>query len=290
MIIRESTEADRPALAELFLSSRAAAFTWADSSSLAFDDFAEQTEGEAIHLAESSEGELLGFISVWEEENFIHHLFVSPAHQGKGVGRALLKNLAARRAGPFTLKCIAANSAALAFYRKTGWREIGSGSVAEGRYLLMEGQPARHFPIARRPGAPDDLDFLWKLHVLTMQEYAGLTWGWDSVWQEERFREQFDPHRLEILEIDGNPIGMISVAEETDHLFLRLIEIHPDWQNRGIGRQLVLQVLQIAREKGTPARLQVLKVNPARHLYERCGFRVTGESETHFQMEHPPEK
>jgi ribosomal protein S18 acetylase RimI-like enzyme len=286
MTIRPAEPSDHPALAELFLVARNDAFTWADPASHTRDDFADQTEGEAIHLAESSEGELLGFISIWEEENFVHHLFVSPAQQGKGVGRALLADLASRRAGPFTLKCVAANSAALAFYRKTGWREIGSGTVSEGRYLLMEWLPARHFLIERRPGTPDDLDFLWKLHVLTMQEYAGRTWGWDSMWQEERFREQFDPQRLEILEIGGKPIGMISVVEEADHVFLRVIEIHPDWQNRGIGRQLVLQVLQLAREKGAPARLQVLKVNPARHLYERCGFRVTGKTETHFLMEH----
>jgi ribosomal protein S18 acetylase RimI-like enzyme len=32
--------------------------------------------------------------------------------------------------------------------------------------------------------------------------------------------------------------------------------------------------------------LQVLKVNPARRLYERLGFRVTGETPTHFLMLH----
>ena len=41
-------------------------------------------------------------------------------------------------------------------------------------------------------------------------------------------------------------------------------------------------------EDGAPigCLLRVLRVNPARRLYERLGFEVTGESPTHFEMEH----
>lgn len=251
------------------------------------EDFAGQTEGEVIHLAEDHTGEILGFISVWEAENFVHHLFVSPGHQRKGVGKALLEDLLSRRSGPFTLKCVAANGAALAFYREQGWRAIGSGTTAEGRYLLLEWWPVGKWAIARRQGDTGDLDFLWQLHVLTMRDYAAQTWGWDQVWQEKRFRETLDPSRFEILELGDRAIGSLSVIEEEDHVFLRVIQIHPDWQNRGLGTRLISQVLARAREKNQPTRLQVLKVNPARALYERCGFAVTGETETHFLMEHP---
>jgi hypothetical protein len=34
-----------------------------------------------------------------------------------------------------------------------------------------------------------------------------------------------------------------------------------------------------------PTVLQVLKVNPARQLYERLGFRRVGETATHFKMQ-----
>ena len=38
-----------------------------------------------------------------------------------------------------------------------------------------------------------------------------------------------------------------------------------------------------------PVELQVLKVNPARRLYGRLGFQVTGETETHYLMQRPTE-
>jgi ribosomal protein S18 acetylase RimI-like enzyme len=43
-------------------------------------------------------------------------------------------------------------------------------------------------------------------------------------------------------------------------------------------------VLDEARRSGKPVALQVLKVNPARRLYERLGFSVTGENETLYFM------
>ncbi len=36
-----------------------------------------------------------------------------------------------------------------------------------------------------------------------------------------------------------------------------------------------------------PVRLQVIKGNPARNLYERLGFTVTGETDTHLLMLRP---
>lgn len=287
MRIRTARKEDHPVLAEIFLRARMDAFGWAVPASHAWEDFAEQTEGEMIHLAEDEAGEILGFISVWEADNFVHHLFVAPEHQRKGVGKALLDDLSSRRSGPFTLKCVEENTAALAFYQMQGWREIGDGTTPDGRYLLLEWRPAEGSAIARRPGNLADLDFLWQLHVLTMQDYAGQTWGWDHLWQEKRFRETFDPARFEIMELGGQAIGTLSVIEEQDHVFLRVIQLHPDWQNRGLGTRLISQVIERAREKNQPTRLQVLKVNPARALYERCGFAVTGETETHFLMEHP---
>lgn len=286
MKIRAAKEGDYPALAKIFLEARRDAFIWANASAHALHDFEEQTAGEMIHLAEDEHAEILGFISVWEAENFVHHLFVSPRHQRKGVGTALLDDLSSRRGGPFTLKCVAANGAALSFYRALGWRGIGSGTSDEGHYILLEWMPLERESTTRRQGTLSDLNFLWTLHLLTMQDYAARTWGWDHVWQEKRFRDTFDPRRFEILERGGSPVGTISVVEEEDHVFLRLIELLPEYQSRGIGTSLILEVIEKAREKNQAVRLQVLKVNPARHLYERCGFMVTGETETHFLMEH----
>jgi ribosomal protein S18 acetylase RimI-like enzyme len=58
----------------------------------------------------------------------------------------------------------------------------------------------------------------------------------------------------------------------------------PEFQGRGLGTTILGDVIEHARMGRRPVSLQVLKVNPARRLYERLGFVISGESETHFQM------
>ena len=138
MTVRPASPADHPALAQIFLQVRRTTFTWQDPGSFRLEDFASATEGEAIHVAENPGGVIAGFISVWEPEKFVHHLFVADGHRGRGVGPALLEGLSRRHAGPFRLKCVAENAAALAFYRRQGWTVIGEGEADEGLYFLME--------------------------------------------------------------------------------------------------------------------------------------------------------
>ena len=55
-----------------------------------------------------------------------------------------------------------------------------------------------------------------------------------------------------------------------------------------MGTHLVQQVIALSEQRRIPVQLQVLKVNPARQLYERLGFRVTGGDEyRHFMERHP---
>ena len=76
-----------------------------------------------LPLAETAlyveEGEILGFLSLLDG-SFIGALFVDPAHQGKGVGRALLED-AKRRCTALTLAAYAQNHHAVRFYQKQGF-------------------------------------------------------------------------------------------------------------------------------------------------------------------------
>ena len=137
MLLRPALPSDQAALADLYLRSRRAAFKWRNPEDFQLDDFTRDTEGELIHLAESPDGTILGFISLWEPDRFIHHLFIAPDHLRQGIGQALLIDLHQRLPGPFRLKCLTANLPALAFYRNLGWAEIDRGISDDGDYLLM---------------------------------------------------------------------------------------------------------------------------------------------------------
>lgn len=139
-------------------------------------------------------------------------------------------------------------------------------------------------PILTRPAALNDREFLWRLHCETMRDYVDKTWGWNEEWQRARFDENFDPEKLEIVENDIGPIGYVSVKRLADEILLAAIEIAPEHQNRGVGTQLIGELLGECDQKQLPARLFVLKVNPARRLYTRLGFQCIEETSTHYVM------
>lgn len=143
--------------------------------------------------------------------------------------------------------------------------------------------------IGLRPAVPEDREFLWLLHCETMRSYVELTWGWDEDWQRRRFDQRFNPPALKIIVKDGAPIGFVHIERTPGTIFLTGIEIAPAEQNRGIASQIIRDLLAEADRERLPVRLQVLKVNPARRLYLRLGFRSAGESTTHYLLTREPD-
>lgn len=136
-----------------------------------------------------------------------------------------------------------------------------------------------------RPATLADADFLYRLLVASMKDYVAATWGWDEEFQKEHFRTHFEPQKLQIVLVDGCEIGVLSVEPRDGELWLASIQLLPEYQRRGIGTQIIRDVLARGRQQEARVTLQVLKVNPARSLYERLGFCVIGETKTHFLLE-----
>lgn len=138
--IRSANAGDMGALAELFLQVRVRHFYWVEREKFKIEDFAAETEGEDVYVAHE-DGVVLGFISVWAPESFVHHLFVRTDCQRRGVGKALLEHAMKLYPFPLRLKCPEPNEQALGFYLKIGWKAVGNGVSDHGRYLLLQFEP-----------------------------------------------------------------------------------------------------------------------------------------------------
>ena len=102
--ISEINEKDIDTLRCLFLKTRLTTFSWTDTSNFKLADFDAQTKGEYILVARAYE-KVIGFVSVWVADNFIHHLYIDEEFHNQHVGTKLLKSIYDKFGLPIRLKC-----------------------------------------------------------------------------------------------------------------------------------------------------------------------------------------
>jgi ribosomal protein S18 acetylase RimI-like enzyme len=135
-----------------------------------------------------------------------------------------------------------------------------------------------------RPATLDDVDALYPIHRAAPGPYVEQTWGSDEGWQAAHFREHFDVSVRQVIEYRGQVIGFLDVIEEEGRTLLASIRITPEFQRRGIGTSLMRDMMHGAASRRVPVVPRVLRINPARLLYERLGFESVGASDTHYTM------
>jgi ribosomal protein S18 acetylase RimI-like enzyme len=136
-----------------------------------------------------------------------------------------------------------------------------------------------------RPVTEDDREWLYQLNRSSMRDHVIQTWGsWDEASQREYFDGRFVPERRQIIRTDGADVGALIVERDPSRLRIGDIALLPAVQSRGIGTEVIRDLLDEAASLEIPVELQVLKVNPARRLYERLGFAAFDETETHILM------
>ncbi|MEI9990142.1 MAG: GNAT family N-acetyltransferase [Rhizomicrobium sp.] len=120
-IARDAAEIDEAA--ELYVRSGRAAFTWRPDNHFRVEDFRMFALDEEVWLARIGEA-LVGILSIYRDENFVHCLYVDPDAQRLGVGRALVDHVRRVVGAPLTLKLDVPNRKAIAFYEATGWERM----------------------------------------------------------------------------------------------------------------------------------------------------------------------
>ncbi|WP_028552349.1 GNAT family N-acetyltransferase [Paenibacillus sp. UNC451MF] len=137
MNIRTATEVDYPELRKLYLESRRNSFEWENANEMTLEDFDKHTLDELILVAEDDD-HMMGFMSLYLPDNFIHNLFVHPDSSGKGVGSQLLQAATENMNKPLRLKCVSKNHKALKFYERNGWKKVvEEGRPGEEKYWVM---------------------------------------------------------------------------------------------------------------------------------------------------------
>lgn len=140
---------------------------------------------------------------------------------------------------------------------------------------------------AQRTGTDTDFDWLYSLYKLCLRPAVSLTWGWDEGFQNASFRTHLSPEKFTVLMLDGKNIGGFMLVEHDDHLWLEMLLIHPEYQNKGIGANVIRQLQRLAVAVGKPLKLCVIKANPVKGFYEKLGFQHYQEDEAVYFLAWP---
>jgi ribosomal protein S18 acetylase RimI-like enzyme len=138
-----------------------------------------------------------------------------------------------------------------------------------------------------KPATYADLEYLYRLSEETMRGYVEATWGeWHESVTRTSIGEDIASGKVSLVWYGDAVVGMMSVDDQPTQIHLDKLYLAPDFQNRRIGTQLLQELMLRATAEGKPLRLRVLAVNPAKRLYERLGFVVTGQTRERYFMEY----
>lgn len=113
--------------------------TWLDKEEITLDSFSDQVEVETIYIAYEGK-RMIGFLTFYVPDNFIHLFFVDPANQGSGIGSKLLDEIFSDFNGEeISLKCLIHNNTAISFYEHKGFTIIETHELEHNHgYYLMK--------------------------------------------------------------------------------------------------------------------------------------------------------
>lgn len=141
-----------------------------------------------------------------------------------------------------------------------------------------------HSDISFRPINDNDLPFLQTLYGTTRAaELAMVPWSDDqkSNFIEMQFRAQHTYYQQQFSDADFNivvkgdtAIGRLYTDERDEEIRIIDIVLLPDYQRQGIGKALLQDIMQQAKELRVPVTIHVEKNNPAMVLYQALGFEL----------------
>jgi ribosomal protein S18 acetylase RimI-like enzyme len=137
-----------------------------------------------------------------------------------------------------------------------------------------------------RPAYEADRHFLFELYADTLRTHVEWAWGWDEALQRRNMAAALPLADWRVVVVAGQAAGALHVAQEPAAHHLHLLLLRPAFQRQGLGTQLIAGELARARAHDKVLTLKVIKTNPARRLYDRLGFVVTGEDAVSWDMRH----
>jgi ribosomal protein S18 acetylase RimI-like enzyme len=151
---------------------------------------------------------------------------------------------------------------------------------------------------ALRPAGPGDAELLYRIYASTREEELAVV-PWDAAQKEAFLRMQFAaqdryyhanfPDASYDLIVGGDEVlGRLYLDRGETAWNVIDLALLPEHRGKGIGTELLTQVLAAAGVAAKPVQMHVERSNPAQRLYDRLGFRQIADKGVYLLLEWTP--
>jgi GNAT superfamily N-acetyltransferase len=153
--------------------------------------------------------------------------------------------------------------------------------------------------VSLRPVTAADQEFLIGVYANSRAaELAQVDWDegqkdafirWQFEMQKREYDTRYPAARYEVILVDNVPAGRIWVGTDDTQIRLLDIALLTEFQNRGVGTQLLQQLMDEATRTNKALRHMVFVLNDDAHrFYERLGFKTIEDVGGYLHMEWLP--
>ncbi len=136
-----------------------------------------------------------------------------------------------------------------------------------------------------RTATNSDLVLTYRIKTNSIKPYVEKIWSWNEAHQWEIHKDNFIASDIKIIELKQQGVGYLVVKETDKQIIIENLLIDKDFQNLGIGKVIIQEIIQRANSETKEMRLQVFKINTkAQKFYQSLGFEKTSEKEHHIEM------
>ena len=124
---------------------------------------------------------------------------------------------------------------------------------------------------------PKEADQLTRI-ALAAKRHWGYPEGWIEIWlpQLTFSAEYFEANESWVAIVDANPVAFYTLLDNNENAWIENLWVMPEFIGKGIGREMFLHALELARERGH--RIIQLEADPnAAGFYEKMGMHKIGE-------------
>ena len=99
------------------------------------------------------------------------------------------------------------------------------------------------------------------------------------------YKMNYEGATYQIIVYNKKSVGRLYLWETENNIRVLDISLLPEYQGRGIGTEILSNIIMSAKLKNKLVSLHVAKNNPAKNLYLRLGFKKNSEDLMNYYME-----